>query len=177
LVVASAATCYGETLFGNNNFSADLIYWIDGTTPVSGANGVWVEVLYNGMPLSPFGKPDEKKWQVGGESGLEGFWNGGYLPVPGLAENATASGIQCRFWAGGADYTAAAGTIGAWVAESAVFSQPTKAWPANAAPPVPQSGPDLALPGKIVMTQVVPEPATVLLGLAGAALLLIRRRS
>jgi hypothetical protein len=98
-------------------------------------------------------------------AGSGSFFDFGFGGIPSVAPGATAT-MLVRAWTGAATYDLAL-TKG-----SVTWTQAT-----GTAPPAPNlpAPTILAMPGNLVMT-TVPEPSAIVLGIAGAAVLLFRRR-
>lgn len=170
-LMGAAAQCFAAATVTLNNYDADKPIYIGAPGTVASGADVWVELLG--------GTPGGTLAPIASTSGLAlfglaepGYFDSGVGTIPGLADNATAE-FQLRAWKGAASYDAAFAVKE--TAISAKWTQATGAWNPAAQPPVPASGPVLAIPGNLVLA-VVPEPSTIALGLLGAAMLLIRRR-
>jgi hypothetical protein len=101
-----------------------------------------------------------------------GYFNGGSVDA-GLAGGATAS-LQVRAWLAsqGSTWAAASASAGGF-GSSAVLNGIVLGNPNGAPPTVPA---DLVGLAGFSLSQIVPEPTTLALGVLGAAALLIRRR-
>lgn len=83
--------------------------------------------------------------------------------------------VQIRAWSGDSpSWEAAQGDLEAWAGMSAIGSM--AALGGGGSPPAPPVSIATAGIGSITMTQVIPEPSTIALGILGAAVLLLRRR-
>jgi hypothetical protein len=96
-----------------------------------------------------------------------GFFDGGFGFVPGVAESAQGT-FQIRAWRSGATFATAAeqGT-------SAIFQNAVGRAPVGDPPPAPSPA---ALVNAPSFTVGIPEPSTMILGLLGATVLLLRRK-
>lgn len=104
------------------------------------------------------------------QNGNQGFLNAGVLPVTSATVGGGAGFYQMRAWTGGASFTDGANTK---VGSSAVTAVTFGGTPLAGGTPLPSN--DLNLHASFAVV-AVPEPATLALGLFGAAGMLIRRR-
>jgi len=144
----------GHTPIGGAGYSADL-YWALGTVSDPTA-----------LQSAGFSTP----FQAGAGAG---YFLGGLLGIPGtLAAGGQLITVQIRAWrvADGASWLAASTPQGAWHGEGNLFQVTT----GGGTTPAPYF---TASQGFNLTQNAVPEPSTfALLGLAGGALLLFRRR-
>jgi hypothetical protein len=155
------------------------VFDTDGTTVLRGVNG-FVGQLYAGTSagsLSSIGSPVAF---LNGTTAATGGGNisGGTATKPDAGvTSATAGFYQFRVWntANGSTYEAASAVIGAKIGSSTVQAVTLQGYANGTTPPI--SFPTANLHGSFALTTVVvPEPATIALGLFGAAGLFVRRR-
>lgn len=167
LTLASVVCSADGTVFLNNYDANKAIFYMSEGTLASEGLGVTLQILGGPVggalaPINPNGKTNPNLSLV-----EPGFFDAvpSFGVVPGVADGAQAQ-FQVRAWIG-ADYASAQVR-----AESTTWTQKVGTNPAPPSPPVPEA---LQFPGLTLIN--IPEPSTIALGLLGAALLLIRRRS
>lgn len=157
------------------------VFDTDGTTLLRGVNG-FVGQLYAGTSagsLSAIGNSSVAF--LNGTTVATGGGNisgGTATKVDSGVTSATAGFYQLRVWntANGSTYEAASAVIGAKIGSSTVEAVTLQGYANGTTPPI--SFPTANLHGSFALTTVVvPEPATIALGLFGAAGLLARRRN
>lgn len=175
-VVAISATAkadYQVTFNTANDTSSNFVVDVDGTTKLDSTFFGQIYAGANAGSLVAIGSA-KQFGTVGGNvvAGANGFIidnvvsSGTSAITPG-----TTAVYQLRAWKGASTYEAALTTIGAKVGSSAATSIVVQGPPSLSAPP------NTSLhAGFQLSTVVVPEPATIALGLFGAAGLLMRRR-
>jgi len=185
VTVATSNAAYQITFNTLNDLGnpTNPVFDTDGTTRLSGANG-WVGQIYVSVGSNPFvavkdssdATAGSKQFATGGAAGW--IVAGGDLTVadPSVTANPTAARYQLRVWntANGSSYEAASAVVGAKVGVSSTVNVNLLGY-TTGAPPIgyPQANGF----GSFALTVVpVPEPATIALGLFGAAGLLMRRR-
>lgn len=159
-----------------NGGTSNPVFDVDGTTKL---NNTFFGQLYTGANASSlvaigsivaFGT-------VGGNpvSGAEGFIINDTISVTSSSLFGGSSGVyQLRAWQGASTYELAQTTVGAKIGSSSVQTVTFGGVPSGGGAPL--TPPDASLHGSFALTVVVPEPATIALGLFGAAGLFIRRR-
>ena len=181
LATASAQAAYQIKFYTLNDNSAPTnpVFDTDGSTKLLGSAG-YVGQLYVQVGAGSFTAVGSSVSFLNG--GAAGFITGGATPdllVPDTSVTATTSGAyQLRVWntANGSTYETAAATVGAKIGSSSSVSVSLLGYnPATqSAPPGYPTANGFA---SFSLTSVaVPEPATLALGLFGAAGLLFRRR-
>lgn len=152
------------------------VFDVDGTTKLSGST--FLGQLYTGTSagaLSAIGTPTA--FLTGAGAGfIEAI--GALSVTSGTIFGGTSGFYQLRVWnaAGGATYEAASATIGAKTGTSLATAVTFGGNPSSG-PGAPITPPQANLHSSFSLSTVaVPEPATIALGLFGAAGLLIRRR-
>jgi hypothetical protein len=184
LLAATADSLAQGTLVFNNRISSTLnspVKAADGTTLLSGAD-YWAQ-LYAGpdaSSLQPIGTPSP--FRTGAASG---FWQSAALSVPTVAPGALAV-LQVRAWfSGNADGTVDYATFDAAKNAGQAYGQSDNfnVSLGGGNPPLPDANilgnaenPATPLPDNFVGFNLVPEPSVVVLGVLGAAALLLRRR-
>jgi len=160
-----------------NGGSSNPVFDVDGTTKL---NSTFFGQIYAGADAGSlvaigsavaFGT-------VGGtpNAAADGFIIGNTVPATSASLFGGSAGVyQLRAWTGAATYEAASATIGAKIGSSSVQNVTFGGTPSGGGAPL--TPPDVSLHSSFALTTVaVPEPATIALGLFGAAGLLIRRR-
>jgi hypothetical protein len=121
--------------------------------------GFWVELLANGQPISA---TDTKATKF--NLSEPGFFDAGVGVIPGVAPGGMAD-FTLRIWKDAPAYEQACScSIG-----SIQWRQATGSWNDTAAPPLPPTGPILAIPGQWGVIWI-PEPSTALLLAVGGGL-------
>ena len=163
LAVAVADTCFGAAAVLLNNYDANTpIYFLPGRIAGEG----WYIQIYAG----PDAASVVPLVSTGGGNGVfslgdnPGFFDGGIGNIPGLADNAPATFVA-QMWRGD---NVPGGWATAGPSGSVRWTQAT----GNNSPP------NLPAPAKLEFPNVLiaPEPATWVLGLIGASVLLFFRR-
>jgi hypothetical protein len=174
--LTSAAFAQGTVLFSNS--SSSLVTYAEG--PSSGSSvetgGVFSVALYWAVA----GTADPSQFvQIGASAGIApipGRYSGGTRTTGDATAPSGDAAFLVRAWstADGASYEEASQVVGAWVGSSDIF---TSATGGGGTGPLPDPAVSLstAVPG-FGVTQVVPEPSVILLGIAGAGLLWFRRK-
>jgi len=153
------------------------VFDIDGTTKLLGSAG-YVGQLYTQIGAGSFAAIGASAafFNAGGA----GFLAPGTVTVtaPSVTANPTAGAYQLRVWntANGSTYEAASVVVGAHVGVSSTVNVSFAGYANGNIPPVsfPQANGFSSF--SLSTVSAVPEPATLALGLFGAAGLLIRRR-
>jgi len=176
LAVTSAKADYQIQFLTYNGTFSNPVYDVNGSTPLAGS--AFLGQLYTGTSagaLSAIGTPTSFLPLNAGEGYIEAS---GTITQPSASIfGGTAGFYQLRVWnaAGGADYETAAATIGAKIGSSAVTAVTFGGNPNGGGAPI--TPPQANLHASFQLSTVaVPEPASIALGLFGAAGLLIRRR-
>lgn len=176
LVAASALTAKADYSIQiattTSGTSPNAVFDVDGVTKVD--NTFFGQIAVNGTFLDnifTFGQNGATP-----VSALNGYLSAGTLPVTSatLFGGSTAA-VQLYAFKGAANYAAATTTIGAKIGSSASAINVTLGG-LNQAGDTAFTVPNLAAMPGFTLSTVVPEPATIALGLFGAAGLLIRRR-
>jgi hypothetical protein len=154
------------TFNANNSSLGQVFFDTVGGTPVD--NTVKVDFLFGASA----GSLTTASQVFTIQSGNQGFLNGGVLPVVSATVGGGAGFYQMRAWTGGATFGDVANTKRGVSAVTGVTFGGT---PLAGGTPLPSN--DLSFHSSFAITSVVvPEPATIALGLFGAAGLLMRRR-
>jgi hypothetical protein len=159
-----------------NGGSGNPVFDVDGTTKL---NNTFFGQIYAGADagsLAAIGSPVQFG-TVGGapNAGANGFIIGNAVTgTSGTLFGGSAGVYQLRAWTGAATYADASSTIGAKIGSSSVQNVTFGGAPSGGGAPI--TPPDVSSHNSFALTTVVPEPATIALGLFGAAGLLIRRR-
>lgn len=153
--------------------SPNAVFDVDGTTKVD--NTFFGQITVNGTFLSNIFTFGQNGATV--VSALNGYLSAGTINVTSATLfGGSSASIQLYAFKGAANYTAATTTIGAKIGSAASPITVTLGG-LNQAGDTTFNVPNLALmPGFTMSTVAVPEPATIALGLFGAAGLFIRRR-
>lgn len=180
--LTTSAQAYYQIKFytlNNDTTPTNPIFDTDSTTKLLGSAG-YVGQLYVQVGAGSFTAIGSAVSFLNG--GAAGFITGGATPdiiVQDTSVQTTTSGAyQVRVWntANGSTYEAAAATVGAKVGASSTVSVNLLGYDhltASAPPGYPTAN---GFASFSLSTVAVPEPATIALGLFGAAGLLIRRR-
>lgn len=186
-VAESARADFDITFSTGNAFVSNPVFDIDGTTRLAGsAYKAQLYVGANAGSLVALGSGGLSLTASAGDTtgirsflsgGGAGFINGGTLTVTSGTLSANSSAVyQLRVWeAAYASFEAASAIVGAKIGSSAVTSVTL----GGTVPGIPPTVVTLQANqhGAFALTTVaVPEPATIALGLFGAAGLLVRRR-
>jgi hypothetical protein len=172
LSALAAKADYQVTFVTANDLSLNPVLDVDGTTRLDTTFMGQIYIGANAGSLAAVGSAVQFG-TVGGTplTAANGFIFSGAIPVTSSSVSGDTLVYQLRAWKGAATYEAALVTVGAKVGSSATTSIVVGGPPSLAAPP------NTSLHGGFTLSTVaVPEPATIALGLFGAAGLLIRRR-
>jgi hypothetical protein len=172
--LATGAFAQGTVIFNNN--ASSLVTYNGGPNDGLGVatGGAFSVALYSAAA----GTTDVSAFTQIGAAGLvnpiAGRYSAGVRTTGAETAPGTTGAFLVRAWstADGATWEEASLVVGAWEGTSAIFESLT----GGAGDP---AGPAVALAGSNVpfaVTQVVPEPSVIMLGLAGAGLLWMRRK-
>ena len=175
LVIAAGAFAQGTVNFNNSN--ASLVTYGEGPNAGSSlpTGGAFSVALY----WAPQGTTDVNSFvQIGASAGIApipGRYSGGVRTTgTGTAPSGTAE-FLVRAWsaADGATWEEASAVVGAWQGTSGIFTSAT----GGGGSPIADAPVALSLTAlPFTVSQVVPEPSVIMLGLAGAGLLWFRRK-
>lgn len=173
----TAKADYQLNFVTSNGGSSNPVFDVDGTTRLNTTFFGQIYAGANSGSLAAIGSAVQFG-TVGGTPnvGANGFIIGTTVSqVSGSLFGGSAGVYQLRAWSGAATYELAAATVGAKIGSSSVQSVTFGGVPSGGGAPL--TPPDVSLHGSFQLSTVaVPEPATIALGLFGAAGLLIRRR-
>ncbi|MEN9574178.1 MAG: hypothetical protein RL514_2033 [Verrucomicrobiota bacterium] len=176
LAVTSAKADYQIQFLTYNGTFSNPVFDVNGTTPLAGS--AFLGQLYTGTSagsLSAIGAATAFLPLGAGDGYIEAV---GTIAQPsGSIFGGTAGFYQLRVWnaAGGANYEIASATAGAKIGSSAVTAVTFGGSPNGGGAPI--TPPQANLHSSFALSTVaVPEPASLALGLFGAAGLLFRRR-
>ena len=160
-----------------NSGSSNPVFDVDGTTKLDSTFFGQIYAGANAGSLVAVGSAVQFG-TVGGTpiAGANGFIIGTSVSATSGSLFGGSSGVyQLRAWTGAATYELASTTVGAKIGSSAVQNITFGGTPNGGGAPI--TPPDVNLHNSFALTSVaVPEPATIALGLFGAAGLFIRRR-
>lgn len=174
LTVTSKAD-YQVTFNTANDGLTNPVFDVDGTTPLATS---FFGQIYAGTSLGSLSAIGSavQFGTVGGvaNSGANGFIINNVVTATSAITHGTTIVYQLRAWTGAATYELAAVTPGAKIGSSSPLTGNNII---VQGPPSLTTPPNTSLHGSFALTSVVvPEPATIALGLFGAAGLLVRRR-
>jgi len=162
--------------FNDPTTATNPVFDTDGSTLLQGVNG-FVGQLYAGTSAGSLAAIGSSVAFLNGTSSTgAGSISGGTATGVNAGITSTTSGFyQLRVWntANGSTYEAASAVVGAKIGSSTVHSINLNGY-ASGTPPLPETA--NLHPSFSLTTVAVPEPATLALGLFGAAGLLFRRR-
>lgn len=159
-----------------NGVSGNPVFDVDGTTRLDSSFLGQIYAGADAQSLVAVGSAVQFG-TVGGtpNAAANGFIIGNTVSATsGSLFGGSAGVYQLRAWTGAATYEAATSTLGAKIGSSTVQSVTFGGTPNGGGAPL--TPPDVSLHGSFAVTTVVPEPATIALGIFGAAGLLVRRR-
>jgi len=185
LLCASLVACYALTARADyqlnfvtaNGLSGNPVFDVNGTTALNTTFFGQIYAGANAGSLAAIGSAVQFG-TVGGtpNAGANGFIIGNTVTATsGSLFGGSAGVYQLRAWTGAATYELAATTVGAKIGSSSVQNVTFGGTPSGGGAPL--TPPDVSLHSSFALTTVsVPEPATIALGLFGAAGLVFRRR-
>lgn len=159
-----------------NGTQNNPVFDVNGTTRLNSTFFGQIYAGANAGSLAAIGTPLQFGVVGGNANALaDGFIIGNAVTGTSASLFGGSAGVyQLRAWTGAATYELASTTIGAKIGSSAVQNITFGGTPNGGGAPL--TPPDVNLHSSFALTTVVPEPATIALGLFGAAGLLMRRR-
>jgi len=177
LFAANAKADFQLNFVTANSGQSNPVFDVNGTTTLNSTFFGQIYAGANAGSLAAIGTAVQFG-TVGGtvNAAANGFIIGNSVTgTSGSLFGGSAGVYQLRAWTGAATYELASTTIGAKIGSSAVQNITFGGTPNGGGAPL--TPPDVNLHSSFALTTVVvPEPATIALGLFGAAGLLIRRR-